>query len=161
MAEGINSIIQQIKANARGFKSPKAFAKAILFHLGGLDMYPQFLPQCPIIKELEKSNQSAANSLKEGLEQTLTLHKLSVNVEFARSLSTTNCIENLNGTIQRKIRNNCKWKNSLHLLRWMAASCLDAEKKMRKIPGNKLIPILAKAIKKHIKKMKKSHRNFS
>lgn len=107
---------------------------------------------CTIIKELELINQSAANSLKEGLEQTLTLHKLSINFEFARSLSTTNCIENLNGSIQRKIRNNCNWKNSLQVLRWVAASCLSAEKKMRKIQGYKQIPKLVKAIKKSMKK---------
>ena len=105
-----------------------------------------------IIKELELINQSAANSMKEGLEQTLTLHKLSINDEFSRSLSTTNCIENLNGSIQRKIRNSCNWKNSLQVLRWMAASCLSAEKTMRKIQGYKQIPKLVKAIKKRIKK---------
>ena len=40
MAECVNTTIQQIKINARGFRSPKAFANAILFYLGGLDLYP-------------------------------------------------------------------------------------------------------------------------
>ena len=40
IAESLNSRIQQLKANARGFNSPRAFRIAILFHLGKLDLYP-------------------------------------------------------------------------------------------------------------------------
>jgi len=46
--------------------------------------------------DLKTLNISAARSLNEGLEEILTLHKLGLKVEFGRSFSTTNCIENLN-----------------------------------------------------------------
>jgi transposase len=39
-AEGINSIIQQVKTTARGFRNRERFRNAIYFHLGGLDLYP-------------------------------------------------------------------------------------------------------------------------
>jgi len=108
-----------------------------------------------VSKELEVFNLSAANSLREGLKESISLQKLGVSFEFSRSLSTTNCIENLNGTIQRHIRNNTKWKSSNHLQRWIAASCLKAEKNMRKIVGCKKIPKLEKALKGYIKKQNK------
>jgi len=46
--------------------------------------------------ELEQINRKAARSLMEGLEETLTLHRLGVFEELGRSLKTTNCIESLN-----------------------------------------------------------------
>jgi len=49
-----------------------------------------------IHEELKVLNRSAANSLKEGLEETLTIHRLGVTKYFDRSFTTTNCIENLN-----------------------------------------------------------------
>ncbi|EQA81953.1 transposase domain protein, partial [Leptospira alstonii serovar Pingchang str. 80-412] len=39
-SESINSSIQKIKSNARGFRNFDFFRVAILFHLGGLDVYP-------------------------------------------------------------------------------------------------------------------------
>ena len=45
---------------------------------------------------LKVLNRSAANSLKEGLKETLTIHRLGVTKYFDRSFTTTNCIENLN-----------------------------------------------------------------
>jgi len=108
-----------------------------------------------IMNELKQINISAANSLNEGLNETLTLQKLGLSFELSRSLSTTNCIENLNGSIQRQIRNNTKWQSSDHLQRWIAAACLKAELSMRKIVGCKKLPKLQKAIKKYIKKNNK------
>lgn len=109
-----------------------------------------------LAKKLESSNISAARSLREGLKESLSLQKLGISFEFSRSLSTTNCIENLNGTIQRHIRNNTKWQSSNHLQRWIAASCLKAEEKMRKITGCKKLPKLEKALKRYINKQKKT-----
>jgi len=55
-------------------------------------------------KELQQMNRSAARSLEEGLEQTLTLHRLGVFEEVGRSLKTTNAIENLNSLVEDYIR---------------------------------------------------------
>ena len=43
-AEGINSRIKTVKVRSRGFRNRKRFANAILFHLGGLNLYPDGLP---------------------------------------------------------------------------------------------------------------------
>jgi len=42
MSESLNSRIQRIKKRACGFRSRTRFREAILFHLGGLDLYPVF-----------------------------------------------------------------------------------------------------------------------
>ena len=65
-----------------------------------------------IHKELLKINQNAANSLLEGIEETLTLHKLKVAQIFSRSLGTTNCIESLNSQMAKYVRNVKRWSNS-------------------------------------------------
>jgi transposase-like protein len=62
--------------------------------------------------ELKILNMSAANSLMEGLEETLTLHRLNLARPFSRSLGTTNCIESLNSQIGKYTRNIKHWMNS-------------------------------------------------
>ena len=62
--------------------------------------------------ELKLMNQSAVTSLEEGLEETLTLHRLGMLPFLKRSFRTTNCIEALNsrtGELTRKVR---RWNNS-------------------------------------------------
>ena len=53
-------------------------------------------------RELEERNQSAASSLEEGLEETLTLHRLGVYGVLGHSLKTTNCIESVNALIEER-----------------------------------------------------------
>ena len=40
MSESLNSTIQMLKHRARGYRSFPNFRIAILFHCGGLDLYP-------------------------------------------------------------------------------------------------------------------------
>ncbi len=53
----------------------------------------------------------AAGSLREGMEETLTVVKLALPALLRQSLATTNAIENLNGTIRRVSRNVKRWKS--------------------------------------------------
>lgn len=62
-----------------------------------------------LMADLKTLNISAARSLDEGLEEILTLHKLGLNVEFGRSFSTTNCIENLNSQLKKYIGRVKNW----------------------------------------------------
>ena len=62
--------------------------------------------------ELEGRNQSAAASLAEGLEETLTLHRLGVYGVLGRSFKTTNCIESANAQIEERCAKVDSWKNS-------------------------------------------------
>ncbi len=56
-----------------------------------------------IIADLEVENSDAAGSLKEGLDETLTIHKLDLIEEFGTSFSTTNCIENVNSLMIKHV----------------------------------------------------------
>ena len=62
--------------------------------------------------ELEERNQSAAASLEEGLEETLTLHRLGVYGVLGRSFKTTNCLESVNALVEERCAKVDHWKNS-------------------------------------------------
>ncbi|MCS3668065.1 transposase-like protein [Salinibacter ruber] len=97
--------------------------------------------------ELEQINRKAANSLMEGLEETLTLHRLGLFEELGRSLKTTNCIENLNEQVEGYTDNVKRWHHSPQRHRWMALSLLEAESRMRRLTGYKDLPKLKRALK--------------
>ena len=88
-----------------------------------------------LVTELRLRNESAANSLEEGLEETLTLHRLGVFAELGKSLKTTNCIESILDQVERRTRKVSRWRNSNHKRRWLAAALLDTEPRLRRIMG--------------------------
>ena len=90
-----------------------------------------------IHKDLMDINRTAANSLLEGLEETLTLHKLGVSEELRKSLSTTNVIENTNSQLSYKLRNVKYWHNSQMIAKWIGISLLDVETTMNRIKNYK------------------------
>ena len=96
--------------------------------------------------ELQQVNRSAARSLQEGLEQTLTLHRLGVFEEVGRSLKTTNAIENLNSLVGEYIGNVKRWHHSKQRARWFALGLLEAEQRMNRIAGYEELPRLRKAL---------------
>ncbi len=103
-------------------------------------------------QELLRVNRSAANSLMEGLEQTLTLHRLGVFVELGKSLKTTNCIENLNSRLGKYLSRVKYWKTSDQRHRWVALGLLEVEQRMRKITGYRSLPKLRKALEASIRR---------
>ncbi len=102
--------------------------------------------------DLEKLNRSAANSLIEGLEETLTLHRLGVIEELGVSLKTTNVIENLNSQLGKRIGRIKRWINSDQRQRWVAMSLLDIEPRLRRINSYDKLPLLRAALKENIEK---------
>jgi len=100
-----------------------------------------------LVSRLETINRQAASSLREGMEELLTLHKLGMNKTFAKSLSTTNCIESVNSQIKKYTGRVTHWNNSTQRYRWVAAALLEVEQHMHKIHNFKQIPKLKKAIK--------------
>jgi putative transposase len=101
--------------------------------------------------ELAEVNASAAASLDEGLEETLTLHRLGLFKELGRSFKTTNCIENLNALIgQRTDKVDC-WRNADQKHRWLATTLLDIEPRLRKVSGYEHLPRLREALEGHAK----------
>ena len=77
----------------------------------------------------------AAASLREGLEETLTVQGLGITGALCRTLRSTNPIENLNGLIARYTRNVKRWKDGQMVLRWVASALADAATRIRKLRG--------------------------
>lgn len=100
--------------------------------------------------ELEQVNVSAANSLCEGMQETLTLQKLGINQWFSKSFGTTNCIENLNSQLGKYIRKVKYWQNSPQRYRWVAAALLEIEQKMRKVDNCKKLYLMENAIIEYV-----------
>ena len=101
--------------------------------------------------ELAEVNASAAASLDEGWEETLTLHRLGLFKELGRSFKTTNCIENVNALIgQRTDKVDC-WRNADQKHRWLATTLLDIEPRLRKVSGFEALPRLRAVLEVHAK----------
>ena len=101
-----------------------------------------------IAKELRLINGSAVDSLKEGLEETLTLHRLGLFEELGTSFKTTNCIENVNRQLERLTHQVSYWKNSDQRQRWIATSLLEIEPGLRKVKGFRHLKALRRSMKK-------------
>lgn len=89
-----------------------------------------------IICRLDKDYPGAARSMKEGLEETLVLHKLKAHKSIRKSLSTTNPIESLNSGIRNITKRVKRWKNSEMVMRWVYTGIIESEKNFRKINGH-------------------------
>jgi len=106
--------------------------------------------------ELEDRNQSAAGSLTEGLEETLTLHRLGVYGVLGRSLKTTNCLESVNALVEERCAKVDHWKNSSQRHRWLATALVDIEPRLRKVMGYRHLPKLREALQRELKIDKKT-----
>lgn len=98
--------------------------------------------------ELKLMNLSAAKSLEEGFEETLTLHRLGLFAELGTSLKTTNLIESINAGLGQKTDKVDYWRSSDQKQRWVASSLLEQEKRLRRIKGYRHLPRLKDALKK-------------
>ena len=101
-------------------------------------------------RELEDRNQSAAGSLKEGLDETLTLHRLGLYGVLGRSLKTTNCLESINALVEERCAKVDHWQNSSQRHRWLATALLDIEPRLRKVMGYHHLPRLREALKREL-----------
>ena len=92
-------------------------------------------------RELMDINPSAARSLEEGMEETLTVHRLRVPEQLRRTLSSTNVIESAFSIVETVCRNVKRWRNGDHIERWIASGLLVAERQFRKVIGHREIPM--------------------
>ena len=104
-----------------------------------------------IIKDLRIDNLSASRSMEEGMEETLTLHRLGLIEDFRRSFATTNCIESLNSQIEKYLRKVKHWKTSTQKYRWVASALLDIERRMRKVNNCSKLSVMRNKIKHELK----------
>lgn len=100
--------------------------------------------------ELNLMNQSAVASLKEGLDETLTLYRLGMMPYLKQSFRTTNCIESLNSQVGQRTRNVKVWKNSSQRHRWLGAALLDIEPRLRKVKGFRYLSMLRQALQREL-----------
>jgi putative transposase len=99
-----------------------------------------------IHRELKAVNLSAAKSLAEGFEETLTLHRLGLFAKLGASLKTTNCIESVLSQAARITRRVSRWRNSSQKQRWAATALLAIEPRLRKLKGSMFLPQLRAAM---------------
>ena len=92
--------------------------------------------------ELMHLNPSAARSLEEGLEETLTVHKLRVPDQLRRTLCCTNVIESAFSIVETVCRNVKRWRDGDQIERWVGSGLLVAEQQFRKVIGYRQIPLL-------------------
>ena len=98
-------------------------------------------------QELRVVNLSAVTSLDEGLEETLTLHRLGVFPTLGLSLKTTNCLESLNAQLGQLTDKVDRWRTSDQKQRWVASALLAIEPRLRRIKGYRHLPMLQQALR--------------
>jgi putative transposase len=100
--------------------------------------------------ELEHTHPGAAGSLREGMDETLTVIRLGITGKLRRTLESTNPCESMIDTVRTTQRNVKHWSSGEMGLRWTAAGMLEAEKQFRKIIGYTQLPQLAVAIERRL-----------
>lgn len=99
-----------------------------------------------LLRELMDINPSAARSLEEGMEETLTVHRLGLPEQLRRTLSSTNVIESAFSIVETVCRNVKRWRKGDQIERWVGSGLLVAERQFRKVIGVKHIPVLLTAL---------------
>jgi len=98
------------------------------------------------VRYLQKLNPDAAASLEEGLEETLTVHKLGITGLLRKTLSTTNPLESCFSGVRFSTGRVKRWRGDDMVQRWAVAALLRAERKFRRVRGYKDIPKLIAAL---------------
>ena len=95
------------------------------------------------------SEPGTAASVREGLEESLTVLKLELPKALQRTLATTNLVENLNGAIRRVTRNVKRWRNgpSQMIVRWAALGIAEGSRRFRRVKGHTHLPQLVDALR--------------
>ena len=131
LPERLRASVRSAMSQAYATRDPKR-ARRLLDNLG---------------RRLEHQHPGAAASLREGLDESLSVMRLGLPENLERVLSSTNLIENLFsrvGEIGRRVK---RWQSGTMVLRWTAAGVLEAERGFRKLVGYRALPILVAALR--------------
>jgi putative transposase len=101
-----------------------------------------------LAKELDRTHPGAAASLREGLDETLTVLRLNVAPTLARTLRSTNCIESMISVCREHAGNVKRWRDGQMALRWCAAGMVEAGKQFRRVNGHLHLPTLRAALER-------------
>lgn len=136
------NVIEQLPDSLRasiGNKISRAYG------CGDVDQARRILHQ--LARRLEESHPGAAASLREGLDETLTVMGLDLPRALERTLSSTNVIENFMGTARRVSRNVKRWRGGTMMLRWIVAAAIEAQKSFRRVRGHAGLAKLVRALR--------------
>jgi transposase-like protein len=97
-------------------------------------------------RELMDLNPSAARSLGEAMEETLTVHRLHVPMQLRKTLASTNVIESAFSIVEQVCKNVKRWHGGDQRERWVGSGLLVAQKQFRKVTGHKQIPALLREL---------------
>ena len=100
--------------------------------------------------ELDKTHPGAAASLREGLDETLTVLRLGVPPTLARTLRSTNAIESMISICRDRSANVKRWRDGQMALRWCAAGMVEAGKQFRRVIGHLHLRTLRAALERHV-----------
>ena len=100
-----------------------------------------------LARRLDTEYPSAAESVREGLDETLTVLTLNLSARLRRSLATTNAAESLLSRTRHVKRNVKRWRGGQMMLRWVAAGVLEAVKGFRRLKGYADMPMLVAALR--------------
>ena len=100
--------------------------------------------------ELDRTHPGAGASLREGLEETVTVQRLGASEQLRRTLASTNPCESMIEIVRRIQRNVKRWQDGDMRLRWTAAGMAEAERQFRKIIGYRDLANLAVAVERHV-----------
>jgi len=100
--------------------------------------------------ELDKTHPGAAVSLREGLEETLTVLALGVPPTLARTMRSTNPIESMISICREHAANVKRWQGGQMALRWCAAGMVEAGKQFRRVNGHLHLPALRTALDRQV-----------
>lgn len=101
--------------------------------------------------ELQNINPSAVSSLREGLEETLSLHRLGLYAELGKSMSSTNCIESVMSQLGQYTDKVDRWRGGNHIQRWAASGLLALESRLHKLYGYRHLNLLRMKLREEIK----------
>jgi hypothetical protein len=103
-----------------------------------------------LASELEHTHPGAAASLREGMDETLTVIRLGIKGRLKRTLESTNPCESMLDCVRTTQRNVKRWSSGEMGMRWTAAGMLEAERQFRKVVGYTQLPQLAAAIERRL-----------
>ena len=115
--------------------------------LENADLAEQRLEQ--LASELGRTWPDAAASLREGMTDTLTLMRLGITGQLAKTLCSTNPCESMIEIVRYTQRNVKRWRDGDMRKRWTAAGMLVAEQQFRRIIGYRDLAKLVIAIERH------------
>ena len=99
-----------------------------------------------LAKELDRTHPGAAASLREGLDETLTVLRLGVPPTLARTLRSTNAVESMISVCREHAANVKRWRDGQMALRWCAAGMIEASRQFRRVNGHLHLPTLRAAL---------------